>query len=736
LSKTKPAGTYRVFIFGESAALGDPEPAYGFSRILKELLEERCPGTKFEVINVAMTAISSHVILNIARDCATFDGDIWVIYMGNNEVIGPFGAGSVFGSKSPPLLLVRAALAAKRARLGQALDELLERVSGEHQKSRAWEGMKMMLDEQIRAGDPTLQRVYDHFGKNLEDILSIAVKARVKPIVCSVSSNLRDCPPFVSMNRPDLSENRKADWARLFALGTELELRKEYSQAASQYRQAAAIDNTYAELAFRMARCFVALGDVPAAREQFVRARDFDALRFRADSEINRIIRRTCDNRAAEGVCFFDSDAILTNAFQVGFLGEECFWDHVHFNFAGNYLVARGLADQVISLLSESAPSFAKADGKVLTEAECAERLAFTDWDRRLVLERMWRRVHEPPFTRQLDHEQLIKRRSGLLEDSERKTDPERLSRALETYRNALERHGDDWLLHYRYALLLDAAGDLSHAEQEWKIVVGMAPEYAEAWFKLGDLNFRQGKMAEAASYYEKVLQIRPRSFEAMNGLGLVRMGEGKPEPAARLFEQALRIEPNFAQAHVNLGLLSSQRGVSQEAEAHYRAALHIDPESAGAHINLANLYAAQKKCADAINHYVEAAKLQPKDATVHLGLANSLQAAGRSSEAVVQYQEALRLNPSLPEAHFNLGVALAKRGDLPGATTCFQEAATLNPQDPQAHLNLGVALAQQHRFAEAITQFEAVLRLEPGNAAARQYLQTAAAKEGRKSEP
>src|SRR5438876_3244825 len=103
LSKTKPLGTCRIFVFGESAALGDPEPAYGFSRILRELLEERCPATKFEVVNVAMTAINSHVILRIARDALPFQGDIWIIYMGNNEVIGPFGAGSVFGSRVPPM---------------------------------------------------------------------------------------------------------------------------------------------------------------------------------------------------------------------------------------------------------------------------------------------------------------------------------------------------------------------------------------------------------------------------------------------------------------------------------------------------------------------------------------------------------------------------------------------------------------------------------------------------------
>ena len=39
----KPPGKFRIFIFGESAALGDPEPAYGAGRYLEVLLRERFP---------------------------------------------------------------------------------------------------------------------------------------------------------------------------------------------------------------------------------------------------------------------------------------------------------------------------------------------------------------------------------------------------------------------------------------------------------------------------------------------------------------------------------------------------------------------------------------------------------------------------------------------------------------------------------------------------------------------
>ncbi len=66
----KPPGTYRIFVLGESAAMGDPDPAYGFSRYLEVMLRERFPATKFEVVNTGSVAINSHVVLRIAQQLA------------------------------------------------------------------------------------------------------------------------------------------------------------------------------------------------------------------------------------------------------------------------------------------------------------------------------------------------------------------------------------------------------------------------------------------------------------------------------------------------------------------------------------------------------------------------------------------------------------------------------------------------------------------------------------------
>ena len=141
----KKTNACRIFVFGESAAMGDPEPAFGFSRVLEVLLKERYPKIDFEVINTSITAINSHVILPATRDCVDKQGDFWVVYMGNNEVVGPYGAGTVFGSQTPSLSLIRLGLALKTTRIGQAFTRAANHWSESSKTPKSWGGMEIVL---------------------------------------------------------------------------------------------------------------------------------------------------------------------------------------------------------------------------------------------------------------------------------------------------------------------------------------------------------------------------------------------------------------------------------------------------------------------------------------------------------------------------------------------------------------------------------------------------------------
>jgi len=193
---TKPAVAIRIFVLGSSAALGIPEPSFSFSRILEVMLRERYPDIKFEVTNTAMTAINSHVVLEIARDCAARQPDLFVVYMGNNEVIGPYGPGTAFQQWSPSLKFIRANVWLKSTPTGQLLDGAIGWLHPRKDANAAWQGMEMFMGNQVAADDPRLPAVYDNYRQNLIDICGIARRAGAGVILSTVAVNLKDCPPF------------------------------------------------------------------------------------------------------------------------------------------------------------------------------------------------------------------------------------------------------------------------------------------------------------------------------------------------------------------------------------------------------------------------------------------------------------------------------------------------------------------------------------------------------------
>ena len=110
ISDRKLPDTYRIFVFGESAAEGDPDFAYGFARYLEVMLRDRFPKQKFEIVNTGMVAINSNVTRLIARDLARYRPDFYIIYAGSNEVVGPYGPGTVLTTSLISRPIIRASI--------------------------------------------------------------------------------------------------------------------------------------------------------------------------------------------------------------------------------------------------------------------------------------------------------------------------------------------------------------------------------------------------------------------------------------------------------------------------------------------------------------------------------------------------------------------------------------------------------------------------------------------------
>ena len=228
----KATNSYRIFLFGESAAVGDPDPTYGVGQYLEVLLRERYPGTDFQVICVALTAVDSSTILPIARECARHQGDLWLIYMGNNEMVGPFGAETSYGLHAPSLGVIRTVLAIKSTRIGQLLDALGRHLRKNSSTPKKWGGMEMFANNRLGYDDPARLRAYANFKGNLEDILRAAHKADVPVILSTVAVNMKDCAPFASIHAAGLTTNQESAWNEFYQQGVDLEAAGSFSRCA------------------------------------------------------------------------------------------------------------------------------------------------------------------------------------------------------------------------------------------------------------------------------------------------------------------------------------------------------------------------------------------------------------------------------------------------------------------------------------------------------------------------
>src|SRR5207249_6766374 len=127
-----------------------------------------------------------------------------------------------------------------------------------------------------------------------------------------------------------------------------------FKAAAESFEKAALIDSKFAELQFRWASSLLHLTNSDA-REHFQHACDLSALPFRADARINSTIRRVARELNNDGGMFCDAEMTLAKSTPEQIAGAESFFEHVHFNFDGNYRLGRLWAESVERYLPQSA---------------------------------------------------------------------------------------------------------------------------------------------------------------------------------------------------------------------------------------------------------------------------------------------------------------------------------------------------------------------------------------------
>jgi tetratricopeptide (TPR) repeat protein len=371
------------------------------------------------------------------------------------------------------------------------------------------------------------------------------------------------------------------------------------------------------------------MGEYDKAGERYIKALDLDTLRFRADSRINEIIRSVAGKRGEE-VYLVDAVKVFEQNSPQGIAGEELFYEHVHFNFKGTYILAKAVYEQVEKALPEWIRR-ARADERGFpAELECARQLAFTDWDRYRIADEVFNGfIKKPPFTNQLYYKERVGQMTRDLGALKANLTRELLEKSADQYREAIEKRPDDWILHYKYGKLL--AEDLK--------------EYQAA-----------------AEEYRLVQDLLPHSWIGYNALGSVLYAEGDINGAIQQFEKAIRMQPTCSYAHYDLGRSYRRKGNTDEAIEHYSEAVRCERDCMPAYNNWAEIMVQEGKVDEAIEIFRRGLVFCPDSAILHCNLGSVLSRKGQTDEAIKELETALQLDPNSAPVRKALE-SLLKRG-------------------------------------------------------------------------
>ena len=112
-------------------------------------------------------------------------------------------------------------------------------------------------------------------------------------------------------------------------------------------------------------------------------------------------------------------------------------------------------------------------------------------------------------------------------------------------------------------------AGNLKEAEEAYRGMLQIDPDYAPALIRLGLVFNAAGRYEEAAEYLRRVANREPTNGPVLELLAEALYGQKKYGEAAATAERAIKINPNSANAYYVAGIAHAAAGEHDAALAH-----------------------------------------------------------------------------------------------------------------------------------------------------------------------
>jgi len=323
-----------------------------------------------------------------------------------------------------------------------------------------------------------------------------------------------------------------------------------------------------------------------------------------------------------------------------------------------------------------------------------------------------------------------------------------------------VESHQKEVESHQKQAQAYLKENRIDLAANEFRAIVALEPNNADAQGNLGVMLFFLGAYSDAIPHLRAAVQLEPSlsKIQALLGMAEKRTRDTGSSLAdlekafPNLKEQKIRIDTgmelielysasgDLEKAAATVGTLqdlaptnvqviyTAYRIYSDLADQSRLSLSVVAPKSAQMHQMMAHELARQAKTDEAIANYREALKIDAKLPGLHFELAemlnNSTIPNGRQ-EAESEYRAALAVNPLDEKSECRLGDLAASKGDPKAANEHYERALKLQPNDAEANIGLAKTLMSMNQSEKALPLLEHAVKLDPTSAVAHFRLST-----------
>ncbi|MEE8428908.1 MAG: tetratricopeptide repeat protein, partial [Gammaproteobacteria bacterium] len=359
-------------------------------------------------------------------------------------------------------------------------------------------------------------------------------------LLSTVPVNLRDSAPFASVHKQGLSAVQMQAWSDMISQAKKSFDAGRWRQAILEYGKAEAIDPDYANTQYRLGIAYANIEDYEKAARHFSRARDLDALRFRADSQVNKAIRSAAARLQNGQLTFVDSESVFNEKSYPEQPGWNLFLEHVHFNFSGNYLLAKEYAGEIMNSLGMASAFVA------LPEAEVARRIGYPNRTTVRVMKKLVKMVQLPPFTgqsNQTKQENFLRNKSLQTKDRIGSVTDQ-----IARYEEVLKQDLGDWRLRLELVNLYARTKNRQGMYEQLEHLFADFPHDLSSHLKMANILHQDRRFDEEIVRLKVALNYTrddEKQIALINGrLGVAYYNSGNQDAAVGLLAQVARNNP------------------------------------------------------------------------------------------------------------------------------------------------------------------------------------------------